>query len=153
MLTKDVLLRLYDHQSRILARIDASTALLRLGPVEARVPLARARWAMARMLREYQLFKHTEIFDPVIADGDDRQVAAARRLRDNCAAAGDGVSAHVERWTTADVTAQWASYCRSVRQSAGEMQAHIARERSQVEALLAGTPSTRPLVGRGGRGG
>ena len=143
MRTPDPLPRLYDQQTRILAQIESATALLRLDPLVARAPLARARWTLARMLREYQLFKHREIFDPAIAGGDEREVAAACDLRASCIAAGDAFTAYVARWSSLDIAALWDSYRPAMRRMAGELRTHLVRERAQVERLLAPAPSGR----------
>ena len=151
MLTTDALKRLREFQSRILAQADAVLALLALAPETAQPSLARARWALARTSREYQLFKHGEIFDPAITQGDVRQANDARRLRGACLAASKAYAGFVKRWSQADVVALWAEHQAEVRGLVDGIRGHIALERREIEALLAGSTQTRkparaPLV-------
>jgi hypothetical protein len=143
MLTTDALTRLHDHQSRILVQIDGAVAMLGMDPDTARLPLARLRWTMVRMLRAYQLFKHGEIFEPVAAHGDADQRARARQMREACIAAGERFAAHVARWSCRDVVSAWSEYQPALRSAAADLRSHIAQERRQIERLLAGSVRTR----------
>ncbi len=143
MTPADVLLRLRGYEGRLLVQIDQSTALAALDATDACLPIAKARWSLARMLREYQLFKHTEIFDPAILHGDKDQAAVARRMRAECIAAGEHFTAYVARWSRRDVAAAWPEYRAATREMIDGMRRHIAREQREAAALLAGRSWTR----------
>lgn len=143
MHTASVLIRLHEHQSRILRLIDAALPLLAQEPSLARGGLAKARWTLLRLLREYQLFKHGEVFGPAIRYGAPRQAATAQRMRAACIAAGDLFTAHVARWSAQDIAACWPDYKGATRAMCDGLRLHIARERREVQELLAGTSDTR----------
>ena len=144
MLTADALTRLRAYQTQVLMQMDGVAALLDLSPEAARSPLARTRWAMARLLREYQLFKHGEIFDPVLRHGTGYQVTLASRMRVACLAAGEQFAAHVAHWSTRDIVAAWAEYRATLEAMIDGMRRHIAREAAEMETLLAGSTRIRP---------
>ena len=143
MTPADVLLRLRGYERRLLVQIEQSMALAALDATDACLPIAKARWSLARMLREYQLFKHTEIFDPAILHGDKNQAAVARRMRAECIAAGEHFTAYVARWSRRDVAAAWPEYRAATRTMIDEMRRHIAREQREAAALLDGSCWTR----------
>lgn len=147
MHTADALRALDRHQQRILAGITAAVALLDLPAAEARPPLARARWEMLRMLGEYRLFKHTEVFDPAEASGSPAQVMAARKLKAECDAAAAGFRAYVVHWSARDIAAEWAGYRPAMLAMAARLRAHLAHERGAITAVLAGSTRTRRLAG------
>lgn len=137
--------RLVDYQSRIVTCIDGAVELLALDPEAARMPLARIRWTMVRILREYQLFKHREIFDPVIVR-DDRYSPIARRLKEACLAAADQHLTFVARWNAGDVAARWHEYRPAMAARSAQLRRDIARERREVATLLAGCSLGRRAV-------
>ena len=148
MQTMDALTRLADHQERILAQIDRARALVDLDPVAARDPLARSRWGLTRLLREYQLFKHREIFDPVIAGGDEARARLARRMKAACLAAGQDYVSYVAQWSSRDVTGCWAEYRPAMLAMVETLRDHLAAERSGVGALLADACRARRSLGK-----
>ena len=152
MRTEDALRRLIDLQTRILAEVDAAAVVLGGGPETARAELAKARWSVSRVLREYQLFKHVEIFDPAIARGSPSQADAARRMKAACIAAGRDHAEHVARWSVSDAAAHWDEYRAAMRALVAAIRTHIRRERVDVERLLAGSERTRwPVTASPGR--
>ena len=107
--------------------------------------MAKARWAAVRQLREYQVFKHTEIFDVVVRSGNAIQAAQARQLAARCIATGEAFQAHVTRWGSQDVVAQWALYQPAVTAMIARLRRSLASEQVAIAALLAGSQSTRAL--------
>ncbi|WP_419825373.1 hypothetical protein [Sphingomonas sp.] len=101
---------------------------------------------MVRLLREYQLFKHGEIFDPTIAGGTARQVALARELKARCIAAGERYAEHSKRWSMTDVAGEWPDYKLALHAIIDALRDHMRDEREAVALLLAGRERTRSLV-------
>lgn len=146
MKTEHALARLYEHQQAILDHLAASCEFMRQDPHLARGPLAKARLEMFRLLRAYQLFKHTEIFDPVVRQDNAGQIASASRMKADCTAAGEAYRAYVNVWSTRDVVDAWDSYRPAMTAMAQRLRSHIAVERAQVPQLLAGSSNTRRIA-------
>jgi hypothetical protein len=145
MKTCEALNRLYEHQAVLLDHIDGACSLLQLDPPVAQPRLAKARWELVRRLRAYQLFKHTEIFDPALASGSPQQIAAARQMKVDCIAAGETFRGYVLEWSGRDVITEWDAYSLAMRRVAGDLRNHIAGERQNVTRFLSGVERTRKL--------
>jgi hypothetical protein len=141
--TRLALARLLDHQAAILAEMDDMRRALRIDGRRAQPRLAKHRWMLMRMLRAYQLFKHVEVFDPVIARADARRGDLARAMKARCTAAGDDYHRHAAAWTGAAIEARWTDYAEAVLAVADRLALHIARERRDVAVLLDGSARTR----------
>jgi hypothetical protein len=125
------------HQAAILSHFDEVGQLV-AGPPDLACPaLSRRRWELVRMLRAYQLFKHHELFDPAIRNGNPAEAAAASRMKARCTGMGDTVSAYVRHWSCADVAGAWAEYSRATGALVHRLRAHLARERLEATELLA----------------
>ncbi len=143
MLIAHALDRLEEHQDRIVGLIGEARHAV-LGPVAtAREELARVRWQMLRAMREYQIFKHSEIFDPVIASPDALRVASARRLKTSCIAASERYRQHTLRWSTQGIAAAWPAYVLALEETCRAIEGHLADERDLVALLLTGVERTR----------
>jgi len=143
MKTDAVLASLNRHQSAILATIDMATTLVECDPGRACIPLARARWTVARQLRAYQVFKHSEIFEPMIARGDPVRSAQARAMAARCIGAGEAFQDYLKRWSSTDVLGRWEAYKPAMLDMTRQIRATLAFEREGVAALLAGAERTR----------
>ena len=148
MNTRHALVRLVELQSMILSAIDETERSMRAGGAAAQPHAARQRWALMRTLREYQLFKHIEIFDPVIDRGDPRRAELAEAIKQRCIAAGEDYRRYVGRWTSEATELRWADYVADADAVAARIRLHMARERRDVEALLAGMEQTRRPAAR-----
>jgi hypothetical protein len=109
-------------------------------PIEA---LARARWELVRLLREYQLFKHVEIFDPLIRAGEGLRADTARSLKTRCLELAAAYSDHVRRWSFQGPTSDWPAYRRDALAMAELIELRLAIELRDVRILLAGVARTR----------
>jgi hypothetical protein len=143
MKTCDALRRLADLQDRISAALDKAGALARDRGQGAQGDLARQRWETMRLLREYQLFKHVELFDPAIAAGGGDRAALAGRMKARCLAAGADFTAFVEQWSAAAIERGWPGYVAALLRMIDSLHAHVGRERQEVAMLLDGTTDTR----------
>lgn len=131
-----VLARLHQHQQAVLSIMDEAEPLLRDPAARDVAALARARWAMVRGLGEYQLFKHRRIFDPALATPDAPSRERAARLKQRCVEMGDEFRAYVTRWGGADVAGEWPTYQAAALKMMARLRAHVARERTECEALI-----------------
>jgi hypothetical protein len=134
---------LYAHQDRLLALVAEAEALVEAEPDRSAHRLATIRWEMVRLMREYQLFKHGEIFDPMIASGSATQAALARDLKARCHAASDRYVEHTRRWSTGGIMVEWADYRLAVLAMADAVRDHMQQEREAVTMLLVGRERTR----------
>ena len=129
--------RLDEHQRAVLAIMNGGEALL-TGNARPVVEIARARWALTRALTAYQLFKHHEIFDPVIAGNTGADAVRAARMKKACLALGEDWKRYVQRWSATDVDGQWSTFQPAALTMIGRIRGHIARERVEAAALLGG---------------
>jgi len=107
MLTQRVLDMFDDHHRRATAIMTAQRALLTPGSLPDPAAQARHRWELLRVLVEFQIFKHRDIFDPIIRRGDPRTAPQAQIMKEECAALGMEVRAFVTCWSDGSVERDW----------------------------------------------
>ncbi|MBJ6122145.1 hypothetical protein [Sphingomonas mollis] len=134
------LARLHEHQDRILTILDRATNLIHGDPDRNRAGLATSRWEMARRLREYQLFKHRELFDPMIAGGDPDQRRRARLMKADCILLSEDFQTHVARWSGVDVADDWITYRRAMLAITTRLRGAVMRERHEFSQTLRMAP-------------
>lgn len=141
--------RLVVQQDRALAIIGEARPML-MGGLEGydAAKMATGRWQLARVLTEYHVLKHREIFDPAIADGNPERAALARQLKAACIAVGEEFRAYVTRWSPVDKAAMWPEYRLTTLNLMSRLCDHIARERLTVQRLLAHDPRQRAATER-----
>ena len=121
-------------QDRILAIADRAEAILRSDSKDV-AALGTCRWEAARALREYQLFKHSRIFDP-LERGQDYRAIKARRMKADCIRVGEAFRAYVLKWSVVSILDHWADYQPAALDAATRIRTHLARERIGVAELL-----------------
>ena len=127
--------RFIELQDRILAIALRSEAVL-LAPGDHDVAaLGQARWEIARALREYQLFKHTRIFDPIERQPDHR-AHQARRMKAECIRVGEEFHRYVLKWSVVSILDHWAEFLPAALDAIARTRAQLAKERIGVIALL-----------------
>jgi hypothetical protein len=131
-----VLNQLCDHQDKILAHIAQKEALIRSLAAPDAMVLGKARWELTRLLSAYQIFKHSQIFDPVIARGAPEAARRAQRLKIDCIAMGDAFRAYVAHWMAVGITDHWEAYKPAALACIATTRQHLATERREVEALV-----------------
>ncbi len=136
------LVRLDEHQAIIHDILRRGERMLR-APDRDAAGLARARWELARAIMAYQGFKHHEIFDPIARRDAPDRAEAARRLKAECVATGDAFRTYVARWTKVSVIDHWHEYHPAAMALLAGIKDHLARERREAAALLAGQGSGR----------
>lgn len=137
----DAIQRLEAYQTRIDAVLTRTGRALDVTPRDP-VALAHLRWELLRLLREYQLFKHGELFEPLLRGGDAGRRMRAATLKDRCLAMAEVVTEHTQRWTVAG-TADAGSYTDEARALLVRLVQHLSEERSGVAHLLDGVLRTR----------
>ena len=131
-----VLMRLDAHQEAVLAIVRGAEPLLRDASLRDVAALARLRWALMRALTAYQHFKHNEIFDPAIARRLSIEAATATRMKRACLAMSEAFRDYVATWSARDVAGEWAAYQPAALAMIDRLKAHVARERSEIAALV-----------------
>ena len=130
------LARLADHQREILTILNGAEPFLTEPPKRDVAALARARWALMRALTGYQLFKHREVFDPLLAKARPADAYNLVRMKRACTELGDAFRSYVQRWSGADVEAQWTEYQPAALAMIARIREHIAREQEEVGKVL-----------------
>lgn len=146
MKSRDALERLVFHHDRMQATIERAHAATREGPVFAQAVIARERWTMARYLREYQVFKHTEIYGPAIRGNGAVSAVKAQRMAEQCIATGKEFEVYLRYWSSRDIIAEWQAYRPAMMAMTAKLQRAFSRDRAEIADLLAGTEHTRRLV-------
>ncbi|WP_174280295.1 hypothetical protein [Sphingomonas bacterium] len=133
--------RLEQYQGRITALIDRTRVALDQ-PARDPVALATLRWEMLRLLREYQLFKHGELFDPLLRAADLGRRGRAASLKARCIEMAAAVGDHGRRWAEAG-TATAERHADETHTLLTRLTQHLLRERLGVTELLSGLQRTR----------
>lgn len=143
MLAERALERLTGHQERIAEILERARAALAHAHHPEHARLAQMRWELMRVLRDYQLFKHLEIFDPVIRHGTAGQAARAGELKQRCLGIAAIHTEHVRRWSLLGAIDAWPAYRTDAVEMVDRLHAHLAAERRDTACLLAGMHRTR----------
>ncbi|WP_162256507.1 hypothetical protein [Sphingomonas sp. Root710] len=141
-----LLSRLDEHQAKALEIISRGDVLLAPHARPDQGRLSQARWELTRVLGAYQMFKHYELFDPIIRNGPLDKARLAEQMKAECIALGDEYRAHVARCANLDIPAHWDSYRPAVVRLLARIKAHIGRERWIAARLLIDGVSARAPV-------
>jgi hypothetical protein len=115
-----------EDAKREFARNDASSAKA----------LALIRWELMRHLRAYQLYKHSRIFDPLIASSSPSRSGAAADLKSRCMELSSAYETHVKRWSLAGPAGAWDQYVAEAMAMSVRIERHLALEHREVSRLL-----------------
>lgn len=143
---------LIERQSKIAALLQSADALLVVGNPVDRAAMAALRWQLVRTLREYQLFKHQEIFDPLVAAGDAGIAHRADGMKDRCVAIGNTYLAHIDSWANGATMETWDTYVTQTRGVLAKITRHLDRERGEATDLLADVGKIRDRTRLAGSG-
>ncbi len=118
--------------------------------------LAKLRWEVARAIGAYTLFKHHELFDPLVAHGTAEQARVAAEAKRACLAMGEQFQAHVRKWSGTPVADHWDEYKPATVAILAKLRAHFDTERQVVASMLVADPQAvrvrRPVaIGAGDR--
>lgn len=143
MHTEHVIAHLQQHQREIEASLREGQALLADGNALQLKAIALVRWQLMRALRAYQLFKHTEIFNPIIASGAPSRAREAEELKQRCIVIGEAYREHVQRWSLSGPAHSWPDYLKETQEIIRRIRAHLDQETLGVAALIANLKRTR----------
>lgn len=143
MRTDEALLFVQRYQADILSTVAAMASLIDGEPMLVQAELARARWQLARQLRAYQLFKHGEIFGPLVRLGSPVEARLAEQAAMVCLAHGEAFRGYLRRWSGRDILHDWPEYRASVRTLGTTLRQALAVERIEIAKIVAGTRMLR----------
>jgi hypothetical protein len=132
---QDRFARYLHHVERVEDIVRRGDGLLRTTGDPDIAAIGKIRWELSRAVREYQLFKHMMIFDPLMAAGGWR-VGVARELKEDCLRAGADYRDYLARWSVISILDHWSDYKPAALGVVAKMRRHIARERTRMEQLL-----------------
>ena len=141
MANDTILTRLQSYHDDIISRIAASVAVIEADNLSSLSTLSARRWQMVRLLREYQIFKHSRIFDPAIAKGSPSEIEAAQEMKINCIAMGNVFTSYVKTWSSGLITTRWEDYRIAMIEMSTLLMRHVKSERHNVEGFLLVLPA------------
>ncbi|MBW8744425.1 MAG: hypothetical protein JF628_08785 [Sphingomonas sp.] len=121
-------------QDRILAISTRAEAILRSETRDV-AALGQARWELARVLREYQLFNQGRIFDQIERMQDGR-AAKVRSMKAECVRVGEEFRLHILKWSAVSVIDHWAAYQPAALDTIARIRTHLVCERAGMAELL-----------------
>ena len=124
------------YQTRIAAALDDKLRAVAGAEDRRAHSIAEARWALVRLLREYQLFRHTRIFDPIIGSKNFSRATQADILKGKCLAAGNHYRQHVAKWSLTCTDHSWPTYEAELRVLIAGINDHLSAEAQSVRKLL-----------------
>jgi hypothetical protein len=132
-----------EHQRKVRELLRQTHEVLTPGQPETFAAVATLRWQIMRALRAYQLFKHHEIFDPLVTSGNAPTKAAATVLKEQCLAIGKDYAGFVERWSSGAATADWTRYATEAKKVVRRIDQHLINEQDKVRLLIGNIDRTR----------
>ena|GEM_PF-1993285 len=132
----NLLSRLDEHQAQLLDIIRRGAILLAADASPDHGVLSEVREELTFALCTYQLFKHHELFDPILRDGPPDKARLAEQMKAECIALGEEYQAHAAHCANLDISAHWDSYRLVVARLLARIKAHIGRERWIAASLL-----------------
>jgi hypothetical protein len=129
-----------DHHDRAMAIINAQREYLTALTLPDAATLARHRWELVRVLVEFELFKHREIFDPLIRHGDQQTAARARIMKQECTALGADIRAFVTQWSNGSVEERWPEFRLAKLALFDRIERDLADQRRGLVLLAAAPP-------------
>jgi hypothetical protein len=132
-----VSVRLDGHYRAIIAVLSQVSPVLAKQSIFAAdaAMLIERRQEMARLLMEYALFKHRDIFEPAIFAGGER-AKEARRLKIACIVAGEDFRSYTRAAAAAGPLEDWRGYRLRATAQAASLRAHVVAERVSILQLL-----------------
>ncbi|MEH3107637.1 MAG: hypothetical protein PGN09_10230 [Sphingomonas fennica] len=139
MTCDETLDRIDAHQQVIRQLVSAARLHTDRPAADATADLLTLRTRMLTAMRAYQAFKHTAVFDPVIATAHPLRAVTARRLKASCVMASEAYRLHTTRWPADRIAAEWTDYAEAMDSVCLAIEKHLGEERVMVTMLLAGT--------------
>ncbi len=130
-----LLAQMHEYHQTIADITAQADAMVSLADIDA-AAICSARWRFVRVLTGYQMFKHQQIFDPVMKHGSALDADAARQLKAECILISEAFRNYVAKWSTSGITGQEDTYRCEAHAIILRVRTHIAREARGIEALL-----------------
>lgn len=102
--------------------------------------LAPFRGELGAALQALQVYKHREIFEPIVMEGGERAVIA-KQLKVACIQLGLDYETYKRTWVTADIDARWAEYRLAGLAMMRQIRERMAEQDAAIEQLF--PPSAR----------
>lgn len=138
-----VLATLSSYQAQIRALLDQAEAILTLPTSELAEQAAQLRWQLLRVLRAYQIFKHAEIFDPLLRDATPSRARLAADMKARCTAIGEAYIGHTQEWTLSRSGGDWDLYRQRATIMLAQIADHLSSEARNSGILLRGIDRIR----------
>lgn len=135
-----LLAQMHDHHQAIASYTVEAEGMVCAAELDPNT-VSSARWRFVRVLTAYQVFKHQQIFDPMVARGSKLDVDAALQLKAECIIISEAFRSYIAKWSMSGITGREEEYRRDARSMILRVRTHIIRERRGIEALL--NPSAR----------
>lgn len=132
-----------EHQRTIAALLDEADSVFEGSDPLSSDALAHLRWQLVRRLRTYQLFKHIELFDPIMAAGDAERARSAGEMKARCLTAGNAYNDHVRKWTVLGMGVDPLRYRAEGQTIVARLREHLRREAADAKVLLERVVRTR----------
>lgn len=137
---RSLLDRLVEHQNGVREIFARAEACLRHPHQRDALTLAKLRWEVARAIGAYTLFKHHELFDPLVTHGNAEQARVAAEAKRVCLAMGEQFHAHVRKWSGTPVAEHWDDYKPAAVAIMAKLRVHFDTERQVVASMLVADP-------------
>ncbi|UYY57659.1 hypothetical protein [Sphingomonas sp. S2-65] len=128
--------QMHQHHRAIADYTAEADALVRAAELDP-ATVSNARWRFVRVLTAYQVFKHQQIFDPIMQNGSQLDADAARQLKAECIITTEAFRSYIAKWSTSGIVGREDEYRCEAQAMILRVRTHIARERRGVEALFA----------------
>ncbi|MBB5711769.1 hypothetical protein [Sphingomonas xinjiangensis] len=130
-----LLAQMHEHHCAIAAYTADAEALISAADLDPAI-VSNSRWRFVRTLTGYQLFKHQQIFDPVLQRGSQLDADAARQLKAECILISEAFRSYIAKWSTSGIVGREDEYRSDAKAMILRVRRHIVRERRGIEALL-----------------
>ena len=94
------------------------------------------RSELTNALHELQIYKHREIFEPILS-GTGPSKALVTRLKIECVQVGVDYQAYTQKWDSADITENWHEYRLAALSMMRHLRESLARQDDAIRLLYA----------------
>lgn len=123
------------YVARAQMMVDRARKLVIADRVDTIDLLANRRQCLGEHFKLYQVFKHTNIFNPIVEFGAGSSKIVARSMKMDCLELGETYRAYVDRWLRLKPQ-EWRSYQRDMLAIAEVISTHLATELTSMKQLL-----------------
>jgi len=136
-----IITRLHEHHAEIEHCLREGKLLLLGGDACRLKAMGLVRWRLMRSLRAYRLFKHGELFDPLLAATTGPHWVQAVELKRRCIVLAEDYADYVARWTQTNALRAWPDYLLAAEAMVARIRRHLAEEAAGIERLVHALPA------------